>query len=501
MALNYSESLLAVITAVIVFIFTTIYFYSRYKLNYWKRRGVEQLPTRHWLFGNFKNAILFRTAPGWHLGELYRQATTDSPYVGFYIFHKPCLLLRDPEIIKQILIRDFENFSDRHFAGSQQKDSIGMRNLFGLKNPAWKYLRTKITPTLTRGKLKQMFPLMRETGEPMMNYIEQQKADEKGVKKLDAQELNYKYTSDLIASVALGTKMDSFNNPNAEFNKAVMEFFHGFKRMIALVTVFFMPELVDVIGSPMLFNSKFVKEVFWNAVESRERTGKKRGDYIDSIIQLKNGEQNPLYKFEGENLLFQSGTFFSGFESSSTTTAFTLMELARHKEYQDRVRDEIKKTIEKNGWTYEAFNETKFLDQCIAEGIRLHPPVSTIDRKTRDDYTIPNTDIVIEKGTAIYISLYGLQEDPKHFQDPEVFNPERFSDESSIPDAYIPFGAGPRMCVGMKVGQLHAKVVIATILSQYEIYQKLEDKNELDPRSTFTAAVHGINVEFRKLTT
>lgn len=73
------------------------------------------------------------------------------------------------------------------------------------------------------------------------------------------------------------------------------EFFHGFKRMVALVTVFFMPELVDKIGSTMLFNSNFVRKVFWDAIESREKSGIKRGDFIDTLVQLKNGEQNPLY--------------------------------------------------------------------------------------------------------------------------------------------------------------------------------------------------------------
>jgi len=65
--------------------------------------------------------------------------------------------------------------------------------------------------------------------------------------------------------------------------------------MVALVTVFFMPELVEVIGTGMLFNSAFVRKIFWNAMENREKTGEKRGDFIDSLIQLKNGEQNPIY--------------------------------------------------------------------------------------------------------------------------------------------------------------------------------------------------------------
>ncbi|XP_073964527.1 cytochrome P450 6k1-like [Choristoneura fumiferana] len=442
-----SPTFTTIAATAVILVATKIYFYSKKKLSYWSDRGVNQLSDSHWLFGDFKDGILFRTAPGSHLGEIYKKAKDDWKVLGFYIFHKPCLMLRDPDVIKQILIRDFDNFADRNFAGTQEKDSIGMRNLFGIRNPAWKYLRQKISPTLTKAKLKQMLPLMLETGEPMLEYLEKQNV-KNGVKTVDVQELSYKFATDLIANVALGTKMDSFNRPNAEFTQAVSEFFHGFKRMVALVTVFFMPELVDWIGSPMLFNSKFVRKVFWSAVEEREKTGEKRGDYIDTIVQLKNGEQNPLYRFEGENLLFQSGTFFSGFESSSTTASFTLMELAKHKEYQERARDDIKRAIKEHGWTYEAFKTMKYLDQCIYEGVRLHPPVSTIDRRAKEDYKLPRTDIVIEKGTAIYISLYGLQEDPKYFPDPKVFNPARFDDDEKVSDAYVAFGAGPRMCVG-----------------------------------------------------
>ncbi|CAL1676923.1 unnamed protein product [Lasius platythorax] len=484
--------------AFIVIIITLFWIYARYKLSYWKQRGVESL-TGDLIFGNFKNAVLFRSAPGWHIGQLHKAARTDAPFIGFYIFHKPCLLLRDPDIIKQFMIRDFDNFCDRHFAGSNQKDSIGMKNLFGLKNPAWKYLRTKITPTLTKSKLKQMFPLMTEIGEPMMDFLKNHPKECDGVTLVDAQELSYKYTTDLIASIALGTKMDSFHYPNEEFATKVHEFFHGFRRMVALVTVFFMPELIELIGTRILANSSFVKKVFWNAMENREKTGEKRGDFIDSLLQLKHGKQNPNYKFEGENLLYQSGTFFSGFESSSTCMSFTLMELAKHSKYQKLARQDINRSIDKHGWTYEAFQDMKYLDQTIAESLRLHPPVSTIDRYTLQNYKIPNTDIVIEKGTPIYISLYGLGVDSRFWDEPEIYNPDRFAESNHITDAYIPFGIGPRMCIGRKLGQIHAKIVLALLLRDYEIWQIKDNESFLDPRSTFTAASNGIYLHFKKI--
>ncbi|KAG6438986.1 probable cytochrome P450 6d5 [Manduca sexta] len=123
------------------------------------------------------------------------------------------------------------------------------------------------------------------------------------------------------------------------------------------------------------------------------------------------------------------------------------MELAKNKAYQDRARAGIKRAIDKYGWTIEAFNDMKYLDQCIAEGVRLHPPVSTIDRYTHRDCKISNTDVVIEKGTPIYISLYGLHGDHDHFDQPEVYDPERFTDDRLVSKAYLPFGLGPRKCV------------------------------------------------------
>ncbi|CAL1678387.1 unnamed protein product [Lasius platythorax] len=112
---------------------------------------------------------------------------------------------------------------------------------------------------------------------------------------------------------------------------------------------------------------------------------------------------------------------------------------------------------------------------------------------------IPNTDIIIEKGTPIYISLYGLGVDSRFWDEPEIYNPDRFAESNHITDAYIPFGIGPRMCIAMKVGQLHAKIVLALLLRDYEIWQTKDNESFLNPRSTFTAARNGIYLQFRKI--
>ncbi|XP_011301936.1 probable cytochrome P450 6d5, partial [Fopius arisanus] len=205
--------------------------------------------------------------------------------------------------------------------------------------------------------------------------------------------------------------------------------------------------------------------------------------------------------FQGDNLMHQSGMFLSGLETSSTTASFALMELAKHEQCQKQARSDILRAISEHGWSYEAMDDMKYLDQCIAETLRLHPSVSTLDRISKDEYRVPGSDIILESGTPIYISLYGLQKDPRFFEDPEMYNPERFRKGEQISDAYLPFGLGPRMCIGLKLGMLHAKMVLSLFLKDYEIYQSPKNKCYLDPRSTFTTAANGIILHLKKIQT
>lgn len=82
----------------------------------------------------------------------------------------------------------------------------------------------------------------------------------------------------------------------------------------------------------------------------------------------------------------------------------------------------------------------------------MYPPVPQITRKCDKDYPVPGTDVVIEKGTPVFIPVYGLHHDPEYYPNPEKFDPERFSAENKkqiLPFTYMPFGEGPRLCIGM----------------------------------------------------
>lgn len=154
-----------VLTAIIIL----AYFYMTRKFKYWKKRGVSEISPIPFL-GNFTRCIFMKKSGGCLLKEFYDQAK-EQPYVGFFIFDKPFLLIRDQELIKNIFVKDFKYFSDRYFTADKE-DRLGYANLFFLKNPTWKMLRLKMTPFFTPSKLKKMLDLIEECATNLTEYLD-----------------------------------------------------------------------------------------------------------------------------------------------------------------------------------------------------------------------------------------------------------------------------------------------------------------------------------------
>lgn len=106
------------------------------------------------------------------------------------------------------------------------------------------------------------------------------------------------------------------------------------------------------------------------------------------------------------------------------------------------------------------------------ETLRIYPPVAMLNREASSSWTIPNSSVTIDKGTAIIIPAMALHHDPKYWSSPKSFIPERFSPEQTantnfIERPYMPFGEGPRNCIGMRLGKIQTKVGLIVMLQKY----------------------------------
>lgn len=154
----------------------SLYLYLTRNYNYWKKQGVKEIaPT--FPFGNVAPCIFGKKNPAKMISEMYQKGEGES-MIGFYSFDKPYLILRDPELIKNILIRDFSNFSNKIMTGNT-RDIFGSRSVFLINNPPWKHLRQKLTSIFTSGKLKNMLGLMLEICPDLYDYLDKIKIDGK----------------------------------------------------------------------------------------------------------------------------------------------------------------------------------------------------------------------------------------------------------------------------------------------------------------------------------
>ncbi|XP_036138732.1 cytochrome P450 6k1-like isoform X2 [Monomorium pharaonis] len=448
-------------TTALIISLNLFYVYAKYRLSYWSRRGVKSPPT-HLLFGNFKECLTLRKPPAEILREIFNSADSDDPYIGFYIFHKPMLLLRDHDLIKQVLIKDFDVFPNRRFGSGLERDAI-------------------------------------ECGRFMLNFIDKLPTDEAGRKEWEAKDMGSRYSSDVMASLAFGISINSFDEKETDFLKHGMDVFRGITRNIIFIIMFFIPEW-DFLTAPLIKKSaNYFREVFWDSMNTREKLAFKRGDMIDSMLALKNGEQNPIYKFEGDNLLAHPASFYTaGFETTATTIAFALYDLARYPEHQDTLYNEIQTHLTGKELTMDLINELSFLDSVIIESLRLHPPLPVTDRIATKNYELPNTGLIIEKDVPVYVSINSTNQDPKYFSNSCDFIPLRTENkENKKFYESLAFGIGPRACIGQRLGLLITKVALIMILSNYTLSYK-STSSDNDAFHVFTYAANGLYVKFKK---
>lgn len=160
--------------------------------------------------------------------------------------------------------------------------------------------------------------------------------------------------------------------------------------------------------------------------------------------------------------------------------SFCLFEIARSATVQKKIQAEIDSVLnEKNNFefTYENLGKLKYLDCTIDETLRKYPVVPAHFRTATQDYELNQSGLFIPKGTKIWIPVLGIHRDPKIYDEPMKFKPERFLNSSNGGGKaegtfYMPFGDGPRSCLGIRMGKLTTKIGLATILKNYNVTHK-----------------------------
>lgn len=156
----------------------------------------------------------------------------------------------------------------------------------------------------------------------------------------------------------------------------------------------------------------------------------------------------------------------------ATSLAACLYELVKKPDLMIKVQEEIDATYNESEITYDSLKDLKLLDRCLAETVRKFPGTPMVTRECTADYRISGTPLVISKGTQVYIPVTDMHFDEEFFENPRDFDPDRFKDSPNGTTktegfAYLPFGAGPKNCIGEAMGRIIFKHALVTVLSEY----------------------------------
>nr|QBC73085.1 cytochrome P450 mono-oxygenase [Osmia bicornis]QBC73129.1 cytochrome P450 mono-oxygenase [Osmia bicornis] len=498
---SYFEILLSITVILIAF-----YYYAVSNFDFWKKRGVVG-PTPIPFFGNTMDLIFTNISLRHYIQTTYDQYKNE-PMIGFYLMRKPSLILNDPELIKDVLIRDFSNFADRGALVHEKVEPLST-HLFNLEAERWRPLRARLSPIFTSGKLKEMFYLIVECSQHLEKYLATEV--EKG-KPLECRELTARFMTDVIGSCAFGIEMNALADERSEFRQKGRDVFDAssFENIFRNKMRAFFPKLYDLLGDIIperRFSSFFTKAVT-DTIKYRQENDIVRPDFINMLMELK-AHPEKLNNIELTNSLLtaQAFVFFlAGFETSSTTISNALYELAVNQDIQNKLREEIMEycSKDKGELKYETVKEMEYLDKVFKETLRMYPPGSLLFRNAISNYTFDGTKVSIPKGTTIWIPVFALQRNSDIYPNPDSFDPERFNEDAVAvrhPMHYLPFGDGPRNCIGARFAIYQTKIGLIAILRNYkvDVCEKTSIPYEFDPAAFLLAPKKGIYLKFTKV--
>lgn len=266
-----------------------IYLLERYVLSYWSRRGFSQLqPT--FLVGDVGSVLRLKETIGECMQKIYNKHKSQR-ILGMYILNKPVLLVIDPLLIQDILVRDFTSFHDRGLYVNETKEPL-FAHLFSLSGQTWRDLRAKLSPTFTSGKLKGMFPIIRDCAKVMEDYLS--KHAKTGEFKIDAKEIFARLTTNIISSVAFGIDSDCINDPDNLFRRmGVKMMAPNWKSALRQFFALMMPNIRKyLLFLPFLRIDQeindFIFSIVNQTIEHREKNNVSRNDFMQLMLQLKN---------------------------------------------------------------------------------------------------------------------------------------------------------------------------------------------------------------------
>uniref|UniRef100_A0A8D8Q5Q5 Probable cytochrome P450 6a14 n=1 Tax=Cacopsylla melanoneura TaxID=428564 RepID=A0A8D8Q5Q5_9HEMI len=466
----------AILLSLLLIALTLLYKWSVSSFGVWKRKGVPYDSDNLYPFvGNMKATFTRGTHIAYLIDDLYNKFKDTSEFAGFYATLQPTFIPLSAEMSCAIAIKDFSHFPDRDFHNDPNFDVL-MNNISTISGPDWKYQRTKLSPTFTSGKLRGMTVAINDSCDMFINYMKKNYSG----KEVDTESLIQDCIMCFIGKVVCGMNYYDIENPDPVFKKICSTFSQPSWRLsFRMILQFISPKLAIKMKFFPPYVENYFRELTVESMKAKARTQGDTKDFLQLLINLHKEDEMNNDKEGHFSMNAVIGNLFvfllAGQETSTQAVTMLLYNLSKHPDVKHKLAKEIDTvlTTVPHELSYDdAMKKFPYLNQVLEESMRLYPLIFALNRICTKEYTVPGTDITIDVGTSVIIPVTALHRDARYWTDPDKFDPERFSPENKeriVPGSYVPFGLGPRMCIGNRLALLDMKILLIKLLHSFDV--------------------------------
>lgn len=416
-----------------------------------------------------KNPIPFHKRYFERFGDSFSIRIGSSKYI---------ILSRDNEIAQYILVKNQKNYHKSKFQSVYLSKYLG-KGLLTSDGDFWLKQRRLIQPAFHKQKMNQLVDNMNKTISAELDNLIEDKA-------IDLFPVMSNLAFNVVAKslFQLSTAENKFNRI-----KFIIEEVQNFLiKEIRLPHKAWWFSLSGQVKKHLMLaeeNNKIIQEI----IEERKASKEEINDLLNMLLETR-------YEDTGESMSIEQLVdeikvlFIAGHETTANALTFTLHILGRNPEVQQKIFDEIIEIESQTENVIEQLQKMTYTNAVLNESMRLYPPAWITDRQNVEDDSL--AQFKIKKGTLIGVSFYELHRNPKYWNNPDEFIPERFLGEQKKESMqyFYPFGAGPRMCIGTGFAIYEMCLTISQIVKKY-IIKSNNDVIQFNPLITLKP----INVE------
>lgn len=451
-------------------------------------------PKPNLFFGN-----TFQYLEGIHVTDINNHKKYGDLY-GIFFMGYPCIVISDISSLRQILIKDFDKFINRPKSGQfDGEHNLLSHMLFILRDKRWKDVRNSLTPAFSTAKIKSIFSIVLDCIRITESIIDKSISEKNH--QFDTRKILGNLVMDIITKSAFGLDENLQLEEKSKFMQMANKMFNfSFFNPRLLFMVLF-PNVAETIRkycNYQIFNhdviAYFVNLLNRTVQKRRKHLENKRNDLLQTLINLsllnnetimeindtekftdnmhshKSKEQVALSEIE---LMAQCFMFIAAaFETTTTTLQFLFYSLAVNPKVQQKAYDEVMNTInDKAEIDYKNLSQMDYINQIMMETLRMYPPTTRLQRECKHDTTIMDGEICIPKGSTIVVPIFVIHRNKQYYEEPDKFDPERFDiciRQQRDPLTFMPFGYGPRQCIGMRFAQVIMRTIVASLIRKYK---------------------------------